>query len=120
MVGLCLAVVYLVCTAAAAATAGERREEVEAKYNVLAAPADAAVAAEAKEKCSACAAEYPVEIEEEEYILTLRTLAQKKYRTLKKEQYLRRKYKVKDHLIRKGYEPELVKKVLQEITESND
>jgi len=60
------------------------------------------------------------EIEEEEYILTLRTLAQKKYRTLKKEQYLRRKYKVKDHLIRKGYEPELVKKVLQEITESND
>lgn len=55
------------------------------------------------------------EIEEEEYRETLKNMARKKYDALKNEQYLRRKYKVKQHLMRKGYEYDLVNQVLEEI-----
>ncbi len=56
------------------------------------------------------------EIEEDDYLKTLKELAEKKYDSLKREQYLRRKYKVKQHLARKGYEYELINRVLEEIT----
>src|SRR5215218_5988718 len=47
-------------------------------------------------------------IDEEDYRKTLRTLAEKKYASLKGEQYLLRKKKTMDYLLQKGYEPELV------------
>lgn len=59
------------------------------------------------------------EIDEEEYLATLTSLAEKKYFHLKREQYLRRKYKTRQHLIRKGYEPGLVNQVLENLTGEN-
>jgi regulatory protein len=52
-----------------------------------------------------------------EYNDTLRKLAEKKYASLKSEQYLVRKKKTIDYLLRKGYEPDLVYKVVSVITE---
>ena len=48
------------------------------------------------------------EIDEDLYQKTLRDLAEKKYESLKGEQYLVRKKKTVDYLLQKGYEPELV------------
>jgi regulatory protein len=44
----------------------------------------------------------------EEYNSTLKKLAEKKYAALKSDQYLVRKKKTIDYLLRKGYEPNLV------------
>jgi len=55
-------------------------------------------------------------IDENEYLKTLHQLAEKKYDTLKGEQYLIRKKKTIDYLLQKGYEPELVTRTLKEIT----
>jgi regulatory protein len=55
------------------------------------------------------------EIDEEVYKKTLRDLAEKKYETLKGEQYLVRKKKTMDYLMQKGYEPELITAVLNSI-----
>ncbi len=52
------------------------------------------------------------EIDEDLYQKTLRELAQKKYESLKGEQYLVRKKKTMDYLLQKGYEPELVSGVV--------
>jgi regulatory protein len=49
------------------------------------------------------------QIGEEEYREVLNRLAKEKYASLKKEQYLVRKKKTIDSLIRKGFEPEMVK-----------
>ena len=48
------------------------------------------------------------EIDEDVYQKTLRELAEKKYESLKGEQYLVRKKKTMDYLLQKGYEHELV------------
>lgn len=48
------------------------------------------------------------EIDEEAYQKTLRSLAEKKYESLKGEQYLVRKKKTMDYLLQKGFEPNLV------------
>ena len=48
------------------------------------------------------------EIDEEVYRKTLNDLAEKKFESLKGEQYLVRKKKTMDYLLQKGYEPELV------------
>lgn len=48
------------------------------------------------------------EIDEGLYQKTLRELAEKKYESLKGEQYLVRKKKTMDYLMQKGFEPELV------------
>ena len=48
------------------------------------------------------------EIDEDSYRKTLQDLAEKKYESLKGEQYLVRKKKTIDYLLQKGYEPELV------------
>lgn len=48
------------------------------------------------------------EIEDDAYRKTLQDLAEKKYESLKGEQYLIRKKKTMDYLLQKGYEPELV------------
>ena len=52
------------------------------------------------------------EIDEDAYRKTLQDLAEKKYESLKGEQYLIRKKKTMDYLLQKGYEPELVSGVV--------
>lgn len=52
------------------------------------------------------------EIPDEAYEKTLLQLAEKKYASLKDEQYLVRKKKTMDYLMQKGYEPDLVTKAL--------
>lgn len=56
------------------------------------------------------------QITDEEYEKTLWQLAEDKYRSLKKDQYLVRKKKTTDHLVYKGYEHDLVNKVLARLT----
>ncbi len=48
------------------------------------------------------------QIDEDAYREVLQELAEKKYESLKNEQYLVRKRKTMDYLLQKGYEPELV------------
>ena len=55
------------------------------------------------------------EIDEEEYERTLNNLAEKKYQSLKGEQYLVRKKKTMDYLVQKGYEMQLVIAALRSI-----
>jgi len=52
------------------------------------------------------------QIEEEAYLKTVKKLAEEKYASLKSEQYLIRKKKTMDYLVQKGYETELVRKVM--------
>ncbi|HEY0039722.1 MAG TPA: regulatory protein RecX [Flavisolibacter sp.] len=52
------------------------------------------------------------EIDEDVYQKTLRDLAEKKYESLKDEQYLVRKKKTMDYLLHKGYEPGLITSVV--------
>ena len=56
-------------------------------------------------------------IDEEDYLKTLNKLAEEKYNSLKGEQYLERKKKTIDYLMQKGYEYELVNKVLSYLAE---
>jgi regulatory protein len=58
------------------------------------------------------------EIDETNYDETLYQLARKKYDLLKHEQYLVRKKKTQDYLMQKGYEAEMVRKVLDKIAKS--
>jgi regulatory protein len=56
------------------------------------------------------------EIDEEAYFNSLEKLAEKKYESLKHEQYLVRKKKTMDFLFQKGYESALVSKVISKLT----
>ena len=56
------------------------------------------------------------EIKEEDYLKVLHKVAEEKYASLKAEQYLVRKKKTMDYLMQKGFEPELITRVLNEIT----
>jgi regulatory protein len=56
------------------------------------------------------------EIDEEAYLKTATNLVEKKYESLKDEQYLVRKKKTIDYLLQKGYEPELVNKIVSSRT----
>lgn len=53
------------------------------------------------------------EIDEDDYLKTLARLAEKKYASLKGEQYLVRRKKTMDYLLQKGFEPELVSSALK-------
>ncbi len=53
------------------------------------------------------------QISEEEYLAVLKKLADEKYTSLKAEQYLVRKKKTMDFLIGKGFEIDLVRKVIE-------
>jgi len=57
------------------------------------------------------------EIDDEEYKNVLKELAEKKHDSLKGEQYLVRKKKTMDYLLQKGYEPDLVTRVVNELNE---
>lgn len=54
------------------------------------------------------------QIDEQEYAVTLRKLAEDKYAALKGEQYLVRRKKTHDYLLQKGYEPELIREALSD------
>ena len=56
------------------------------------------------------------EIDEESYQQTLLELAEKKYELLKTEQYLARKKKTMDFLLQRGFEQDLVIRVLNQVT----
>jgi len=55
------------------------------------------------------------EIDEDVYLKTLNSLAEKKYTSLKGEQYLVRKKKTMDYLMQKGFEPDLVTKAVNRL-----
>lgn len=55
------------------------------------------------------------EIDLQEYQEVLKKLAEKKYQSLKKDQYLRRKHKTFQYLLSRGYEAELIRETLNEI-----
>lgn len=57
------------------------------------------------------------EIDEEDYARTLERLAEKKYASLKSEQYLIRKKKTIDYLLQKGFEVPLVNAAVARLTE---
>lgn len=57
------------------------------------------------------------EIDEEAYQKTLNHLAEKKYASLKGEQYLVRKKKTMDFLLQRGFEPELVNKAVNQLAQ---
>jgi regulatory protein len=52
------------------------------------------------------------QIDEEEYMIVLKKLAEQKYAALKGEQYMIRKKKAMDYLVGRGFEPELVREVV--------
>lgn len=55
------------------------------------------------------------EIDDSDYRSTLYKLVKKKYASLKGEQYLVRKKKTIDHLLQKGYEPNIVVSAVNEV-----
>jgi regulatory protein len=57
------------------------------------------------------------QIDEEDYLVVLKKLAEEKYTSLKDEQYLIRKKKTFDHLLQKGFEPEHITAAVNLITE---
>ena len=57
------------------------------------------------------------EIDEDGYEKMAHSLAEKKYNLLKSEQYLVRKKKTMDYLIQKGFELEIVSRILKQITQ---
>ena len=57
------------------------------------------------------------EINEDDYLEVLKKLTEEKYGLLKDEQYLERKKKTIDYLIQKGYEYDIVTKILSSLTE---
>ncbi len=56
-----------------------------------------------------------LEIEDQEYIKTLRHILEKKQKSLKEKNPYQRKHKISLHAIRKGYEPSLVWELLNEL-----
>jgi regulatory protein len=60
------------------------------------------------------------QIDEEDYMKTLSKLAKEKYASLKSEQYLIRKKKTMDHLIRRGFETGLVNESIKIITDKKE
>jgi regulatory protein len=60
------------------------------------------------------------EIDEDAYLKTLHSLAEKKYASLKGEQYLVRRKKTMDYLLQKGFESELVGRALKGLTQEAD
>ncbi len=54
-------------------------------------------------------------IDEDAYLKTLRQVAEKKYATLKGEQYMIRHKKTTDYLLQKGYEPDLIAAALKNL-----
>ena len=58
------------------------------------------------------------EIDEEDYQKVLQKLAAEKYESVKGDQYLVRKKKTQDFLMQRGFEPALITRVLNELTDN--
>ncbi len=56
------------------------------------------------------------EIDDREYMKTLRKLAEEKSRSVKEKHYLKKKYKIMSYLVSRGYESDLVREVVGEGT----
>ena len=54
------------------------------------------------------------EIDDKDYMRTLRQLAEKKLKETKEKNPLKKKYKVMSYLVSRGFEPELVREILNE------
>jgi len=59
------------------------------------------------------------EIDEETYLATLKSLATKKWESLKGEQYLNRQAKTTTYLMQKGFEQNLISTAIDEIRKEN-
>lgn len=60
------------------------------------------------------------EIDAEDYDKTLYSLTEKKYASLKGEQYLKRKYKTMQYLLQKGYESDLIQEAVEQIAKGGE
>lgn len=60
------------------------------------------------------------EIDAEVYWDTLLSLAEKKYRLLKGEQYLKRQYKTMQFLLQRGFEQELAREAIEQIAKKDE
>ncbi|HTD94125.1 MAG TPA: regulatory protein RecX [Chitinophagaceae bacterium] len=60
------------------------------------------------------------QIDEEEYLATLKKITEQKYAALKSEQYMVRKKKTFDYLMGRGFEPGLITAALASITEKKE
>lgn len=60
------------------------------------------------------------QIDEDEYKHLLQDLARDKYDSLKKDQYIIRRKKTADYLLRRGFEPDLVNEMLKKIVSKAD
>ncbi|MCG2613023.1 RecX family transcriptional regulator [Terrimonas sp. NA20] len=58
------------------------------------------------------------QIDEEDYLRLLEKLAEEKYASLKNEQYLVRKKKTQDYLMQKGFEPDLIMRTVNALTQN--
>lgn len=58
------------------------------------------------------------EIDAEDYDRVLHKLAEKKYASLKNEQYLKRQYKTIQYLLQRGFEQELAREAVEQIAKS--
>lgn len=59
-------------------------------------------------------------IDPEEYENTLLTLAEKKYQSLRSEQYLKRRYKTLQFLLQRGFEQELAREAIEQIAKKEE
>ncbi len=60
------------------------------------------------------------EIDQDAYEQTLLQLAERKYGSLRGEQYLKRRYKTLQYLLQKGYEQELAREAIEQIAKKED
>ncbi|SIO48611.1 regulatory protein RecX [Chitinophaga niabensis] len=60
------------------------------------------------------------EINEEDYMQTLQQLAEKKYHSLRSEQYLKRQYKTLQYLLQRGFEQELARAAIEQIAKKGE
>lgn len=62
-----------------------------------------------------CIKKAMTEIDDEDYMAVLNKLAEKKYESLKSEQYLKRQYKTMQFLLQRGFEQELIREVVEKL-----
>ncbi len=60
------------------------------------------------------------QIDEDQYLQLLQDLAKEKYDTLKKDQYIIRRKKTADYLLRRGFETDLVNEALKKLVSKTD
>jgi regulatory protein len=59
------------------------------------------------------------EIDEDDYAAALLKVAEKKYRSLRGETAIKRKYKTTQYLLQRGFEPELISDALEQVVKGD-